>query len=79
MSKRIKVTPIAAESLGVRSMCTLIETPSLRVLLDAGVSLSPNRFRLPPHPQEFKAIKSARQKIAEFAENAEKVKDNNEG
>lgn len=73
MSKRIKVTPIAAESLGVRSMCTLIETPSLYVLLDAGVSLSPNRFRLPPHPQEFKAIKLARQKIAEFAENADVV------
>lgn len=73
MSKRIKVTPIAAESLGVRSMCTHIETPSLYVLLDAGVSLSPNRFRLPPHPQEFKAIKLARQKIAEFAENADVV------
>ena len=59
MLKKIKAMPIAAESLGVRSMCTYIETPDLRVLLDAGVSLCPYRFRLPPHPKEFEAIKEA--------------------
>ena len=73
MSQKIKVLPLAAESLGVRSMCTCIETPDIRVLLDAGVSLCPNRFRLPPHPREFAAIKEARRKIAEFAEKADVV------
>ena len=30
----IRVTPLAAESFGVRSMCTLVETPDLAVLLE---------------------------------------------
>lgn len=64
---------MAAESLGVRSMCTYLETDDIRVLLDAGVSLCPYRFRLPPHPREFEAIKQARQRIALFAEKAEVV------
>jgi predicted metallo-beta-lactamase superfamily hydrolase len=73
MLHKIKVTPLAAESFGVRSMCTLIETPDLTVLLDAGVSLCPNRFSLPPHPIEFKTIKRLRKRIAEAADKAEVV------
>ncbi|MEM3623207.1 MAG: hypothetical protein QXR76_05505 [Candidatus Bathyarchaeia archaeon] len=73
MLKRIRVVPLAAESFGVRSMCTFVETPDIRILLDAGVSLCPNRFGLPPHPIEFKAIIKARKKIAEAAEKAEIV------
>jgi uncharacterized protein len=66
----INVTPIAAESFGVRSMCTLVETPDVSVLLDAGVSLCPYRFSLPPHPLEFQTIAHLRQKIAEAADKA---------
>jgi predicted metallo-beta-lactamase superfamily hydrolase len=73
MLHKIKVTPLAAESFGVRSMCTLIETPDVAVLLDAGVSLCPYRFRLPPHPIEFKTIKRLRKRIAEAADKAEVV------
>lgn len=73
MLKRIRVVPLAAESLGVRSMCTYVETPDTRILLDAGVSLCPNRFGLPPHPKEFEAIIESRRKIAEAAEKAEVV------
>jgi hypothetical protein len=54
-------------------MCTYVETPDVKILLDAGVSLCPNRFGLPPHPIEFKAIVSCRRKIAEAAEKAEIV------
>jgi len=71
MLKHIRVVPLAAESLGVRSMCTYIETRDVKILLDAGVSLCPNRFGLPPHPEEFKAIVECRKKIAEAAEKAE--------
>ena len=70
---KIRVTPLAAESFGVRSMCTLVETPDLKVLLDAGVSLCPYRFRLPPHPLEFQTIGMLRGKIANAANNAEVV------
>jgi predicted metallo-beta-lactamase superfamily hydrolase len=73
MLKHIRIIPLAAESLGVRSMCTYVETQDVRILLDAGVSLCPNRFGLPPHPQEFNAIIEARKRIAEAAEKAEIV------
>ncbi len=73
MLHKIKVTPLAAESFGVRSMCTLIETPDVTVLLDAGVSLCPYRFSLPPHPIEFKTIDRLRRRIAEAADKAEVV------
>jgi len=73
MLKHIRVVPLAAESLGVRSMCTYVETPDVKILLDAGVSLCPIRFGLPPHPTEFKAIEHCRRKIAEAAKNAEIV------
>ena len=73
MLKRIKVVPLAAESLGVRSMCTYVETPDVRVVLDAGVSVCPNRFGLPPHPKEFEAIIEARRRIAEAAQKAQVI------
>ncbi len=62
--KMIKVTPLAAESFGARSMCTLVQTPDVKVLLDAGVSLCPFRFGYPPHPIEFQTISHLREKIA---------------
>jgi predicted metallo-beta-lactamase superfamily hydrolase len=73
MLKFLQVTPLAAESLGVRSMCTYVETPDARILLDAGVSLCPRRFGLPPHPKEFEAIVRSRERIAEAADKAEVV------
>ena len=54
-------------------MCTLVETPDIIVLLDAGVSLCPYRFQLPPHPFEFRAIEKLRRRIAEAADKAEVV------
>jgi predicted metallo-beta-lactamase superfamily hydrolase len=73
MLEQIRVVPLAAESLGVRSMCTYVETSDVKILLDAGVSLCPNRFGLPPHPEEFRAIEECRRKIARAAEDAEIV------
>jgi len=73
MLRNIKVVPLAAESLGVRSMCTFVETPDVRVLLDAGVSLGPNRFGFPPHPREYEALAECRGKVAEGADKAEVV------
>jgi len=69
----IRIVPLAAESLGVRSMCTFVETPNVRVLFDAGVSLGPNRFGFPPHPREYQALRECRRKIAEAAEKADVI------
>jgi predicted metallo-beta-lactamase superfamily hydrolase len=68
----LKVTPIGFESLGVRSMCTYVETPDLRVLIDAGVALGP-RFRLLPHPREYRARNVCRAEIRECAAKADIV------
>ncbi len=73
MLKKIRVVPLAAESFGVRSMCSYIETSDVKVLLDAGVSLAPNRFGLPPHPKEYEALAECRKKIADAAEKVEVV------
>ena len=73
MLKKIRVLPLAAESLGTRSMCTFVETKDVKVLLDAGVSLAPLRFRLPPHPREFEAIRESRERIRVKATEADVV------
>ncbi len=54
-------------------MCTFVETSDTRILLDAGVSLCPNRFNLPPHPKEFMAIDECRKNIAASAKKADFV------
>jgi predicted metallo-beta-lactamase superfamily hydrolase len=73
MLRYIKVVFLAEESFGVRSMCTYVETPCIKVLLDAGASLGPNRFGFPPHPIEYKALEECRKSVAEAADKAEVV------
>ena len=69
----IKVVPVAFESLGVRSMCTYVETPDVRILLDAGASVCPKRFGLPPHPKEYAALKDYRNRMLMLAQKADVV------
>ena len=73
MMKKVNVIPLAAESLGVRSMCTYVETPDVKVLLDAGASLGPSRWGLPPHLREYRALAECRERISKAAEKAEVV------
>ncbi|MEO0137504.1 MAG: hypothetical protein ABIL86_08240 [candidate division WOR-3 bacterium] len=49
----MKVLPIAFDSLGARSMATFIETKDVKIFIDPAVSLSPDRFSLPPHKVEI--------------------------
>lgn len=73
MLNKLRVKPIAEESLGVRSMCTYIETPDIKILLDPGVALAPRRFNLPPHPLEYNVLKEAREEITEYASKADVI------
>ena len=66
----IKVTPIAFESLGVRSMCTLVKTPDISILIDPGVSLG-QRYGLLPHPEEYRALIEARGRVVEASGEAD--------
>jgi predicted metallo-beta-lactamase superfamily hydrolase len=63
---KILVKPLCAESLGVRSISTYVETPDIKVLIDAGASLGP-RNGLLPHTLEYKALGEAKKKIAYYA------------
>jgi predicted metallo-beta-lactamase superfamily hydrolase len=52
----MKVFPIAADSLGTRSMATLVKTGDCSIFIDPSVALGPLRYRLPPHPLEHKRL-----------------------
>ncbi|MFW9833025.1 MAG: hypothetical protein ACFFEK_03435 [Candidatus Thorarchaeota archaeon] len=62
----IEITPLAAESLGTRSLCTQVVTPDVRILFDPSAALA-KRFNLEPHPDEYLALQEALRKITEAA------------
>jgi len=64
--KHIKIRPLAAESLGVRSMATFVKTPDVNVLIDASAALG-FRYGLVPHPLEYKAVEKATREIMRYA------------
>src|SRR2546422_1918779 len=66
----MKITPLAADSLGARSMATLVETPDVTILLDPSVRLGPYRYDLPPHPTERSRQKELWQVIREASKKA---------
>lgn len=61
---------MAEESLGVRSMALFVETRDVSILFDPGLSLSPRRFGLPPHPRELERARELRTRILEYASRA---------
>ena len=67
----MKITPLASDSLGTRSMATCVETGDVRILIDPGVSLAPLRYGLPPHPIEFQRMNKHWGGIKKFAKKAE--------
>ncbi len=48
----MKVTPIAADSLGTRSMATFVEADDCNVFIDPSVRLAPKRYGRTPHRLE---------------------------
>src|SRR5947207_45381 len=69
----MKVVPLAAESLGVRSMATYVEAGPTGILIDPGATLSPSRFNLPPSEEEWEALRRANDRISAYAARAEVV------
>src|SRR5437762_3572143 len=66
----MKVIPLAADSLGVRSMATYVECGETRILIDPGASLGASRFNLPPSDEEWDALKRANDRISAYATRA---------
>lgn len=72
MGSKIRVAILASDSLGVRSMCTLVRTPDLTTVCDGGVSLG-MRYGLLPHPLEYRKLAESITKISEAFEKAHVV------
>ncbi len=52
----MKIKLIAFDSMGVRSMATVVETSDVKIFIDPGASLAPRRYGLPPHPLELEEL-----------------------
>ena len=63
----MKVLPLFSDSMGVRSMATLVETDGVKIFIDASAALGPSRYGLPPHPLEIRALEEAKEKIRRLA------------
>ncbi len=61
----MKVRFLAADSFGVRSMATLVETGDVRMGIDLWSSFAPKRYGLPPHPVEVLALEASRKFLQE--------------
>jgi len=55
----LRVEFIAADSMGVRSMATVVNACGHRVGVDLGASLAPRRYGLPPHRVEIERLEKA--------------------
>lgn len=59
----MKVLPLAADSLGVRSMATLVEEGGVRILIDPGVEPADGRAAAPPDRQGNRAEQVAAERV----------------
>ncbi len=69
----MRITPLAAESMGSRSMATFVETRDCRVLIDPGANVEPFRYGLSPHPFEQFCLEKHRERIQLFARLADVI------
>src|SRR5262245_56689579 len=70
---RMKIVPLGAESLGVRSMATYVEVAGRGILIDPGATLAPSRFGLPPAEEEWEALRRTNDRISAYAARAELI------
>ena len=68
----IEIEPLAAESMGVRSMCLRLSTPDVSMVLDPSAALS-MRYGLEPHPAEYRRLETSLQSIFVAARKADVI------
>lgn len=69
----MEIIPLAADSMGSRSMATFIETDDLRILFDPGASLQSTQEGFPPHDLEIWRLHQHIDRIALFADKADVI------
>ncbi len=62
---------VAFDSLGVRSMATVVETEDVKVFIDPSVALAPKRYGLPPHRIEEELMMEMASEISEEARDSD--------
>jgi predicted metallo-beta-lactamase superfamily hydrolase len=69
----LRIRILGADSIGSRSMATVVEADGLKILIDPGVSYAPRRYGLPPHPLELKRLEEIKQRILDEIADADYV------
>ncbi len=69
----LKVKIIGADSIGVRSMATVVCAGGVKILVDPGVSYAPRRYGLPPHEIELQRVREVHERIVEELADADIV------
>ncbi len=69
----MRVLPLSSDSMGARSMATLVETKELRIMIDPGVALGPSRYGLPPHPKEWERMEEHWREIVRHADRSDLI------
>jgi predicted metallo-beta-lactamase superfamily hydrolase len=72
LSIELEITPLAAESLGVRSLATHVQTADASILIDPGVALG-FRDQHHPHPDEYAELANTRKHIQSIAKSADMI------
>jgi predicted metallo-beta-lactamase superfamily hydrolase len=73
MESQLQITPLAAESMGSRSMATFVETGDIKLLIDPGANIGSFRYGLSPHPLEAWCMKKHRERIRLYAASADVI------
>lgn len=73
MEGQLQITPVAAESMGSRSMATFVETGDVKLLIDPGANVGSFRYGFSPHPLETWCMKKHRERIQLYADTADVI------
>lgn len=68
-----KIKLISFDSMGSRSMATVVEAGGIKIFIDPGVSYAPRRYGLPPHPIELERFQAHLNKIYDEVSDADYI------
>lgn len=69
----MRIVPVGGETLGVRSMCTFVETKDVNILIDPGLSVVSLISSYPPTPFELRALYNVKGSIKDFSKRADLI------
>jgi predicted metallo-beta-lactamase superfamily hydrolase len=69
---RISVMPVWFDSMGVKSMCTYIETPEIKIIIDPGYAIMQHSYPL-DEDEKLSFLKTAEERVREYTKKADIV------